>query len=324
MNRDVRNNLHTIKEELLKHQGIASVAASSQLPGEVWNIMRGIVWEGKETDDGAAFGVLSIDEDYFSTVHTDLLKGRSFRPDYPADSVSVILNEKAIQVMEMESPVGGKFDIGDDFLYTIIGITRNFHSLPLNYKIEPVVMVNDPDYYQKVLVRIDPEQFKSVIPYIEELWKKVAPNNPFEYHFLSERFESIYRSEIRAGKIFGTFVILAIIISSLGLFGLTSFITEQRTKEIGIRKACGAKLGEIVLMLVKETSQWVLIAIIIATPISWFLMRKWLQNFEYRTDLSWWIFLLAGLFALIIALLTVSYQSYRAGRRNPVDSLRYE
>ncbi len=324
MNRDVRNNLHTIKEELLKHQGIASVAASSQLPGEVWNIMRGIVWEGKETDDGAAFGVLSIDEDYFSTVHTDLLKGRSFRPDYPADSVSVILNEKAIQVMEMESPVGGKFDIGDDFLYTIIGITRNFHSLPLNYKIEPVVMVNDPDYYQKVLVRIDPEQFKSVIPYIEELWKKVAPNNPFEYHFLSERFESIYRSEIRAGKIFGTFVILAIIISSLGLFGLTSFITEQRTKEIGIRKACGAKLGEIVLMLVKETSQGVLIAIIIATPISWFLMRKWLQNFEYRTDLSWWIFLLAGLFALIIALLTVSYQSYSAGRRNPVDSLRYE
>ncbi len=324
MNRDVRNNLHTIKEELLKHQGIASVAASSQLPGEVWNIMRGIVWEGKETDDGAAFGVLSIDEDYYMTVQTGLISGRNFRPDYPADSISVILNEKAIQVMEMESPVGGKFDIGDDVLYTIIGITRNFHSLPLNYKIEPVVMINDPDYYQRVLVRIDPEQFKSVIPYIEELWKRVAPNNPFEYHFLDERFERIYRSEIRAGKIFGSFVILAIIISTLGLFGLTSFITEQRTKEIGIRKVCGAKLSRIMFMLSKEISQWVMIAIVIATPITWFVMRKWLQNFEYRTELSWWIFLLAGLFALIIALLTVSYQSYSAGRRNPVDSLRYE
>jgi putative ABC transport system permease protein len=324
MNPDIKSNVHTIKEELLKHPGIASVAASSQLPGEVWNIMRGIVWEGKETDDGAAFGVLSIDEDYFSTVQTNLISGRNFQSNFPADSISVILNEKAIQVMGMKSPVGGKFDIGDDFLYTIIGITRDFHSLPMNYKIEPVVMLNDPDYYQRVLVRIDPDQITSVLPYIEELWKKIAPNNPFEYHFLDERFERIYRSEIRAGKIFGSFVILAIIISTLGLFGLTSFITAQRTKEIGIRKVCGAKLSEIMFMLSKEITQWVLIAIVIATPITWFVMRKWLQNFEYRAELSWWIFVLAGLSALIIALLTVSYQSYCAGARNPVDSLRYE
>ncbi len=324
MNRDIRNNLHAMKEKLMTHQGIASVAASSQLPGEVWNIMRGITWKGKETDDGAAFGVLSIDEDYFSTVQTDLTGGRNFRPGYPADSIGVILNEKAIQVMGMKSPVGGEFDIGDDFLYTIIGIARDFHSLPLNYKIEPVVMLIDPDYYQNLLVRIDPEQFASVIPFVEELWKRVAPNNPFEYHFIDERFERIYPSEIRAGKIFCSFVIIAIIISALGLFGLTSFITEQRTKEIGIRKVCGARLSEIIFMLTKEISQWILIAIGIAIPITWLVMRKWLQNFEYRTDLFWWIFVLSGLSALMIALLTVSYQSFRAGRGNPVESLRYE
>jgi len=324
INRDIYQNYRFMKEELLKHQGIHSVSASSELPGEIWSIMRGITWEGKETDGGAAFGFLAIDEDYFETVGTKLIIGSKFQVDYAKDTANVILNEKAIDVMQMESPIGGHFDIGDDYLYNIIGITQDFNSLPLNYKIEPVVMMNEPRNYRRMLIRINPDQWTTILPYIEELWKKISPNNPFEYHFLSERFESIYRSEIRAGKIFGTFVILAIIISSLGLFGLTSFITEQRTKEIGIRKACGAKLGEIVLMLVKETSQWVLIAIIIATPISWFLMRKWLQNFEYRTDLSWWIFLLAGLFALIIALLTVSYQSYRAGRRNPVNSLRYE
>jgi putative ABC transport system permease protein len=185
-------------------------------------------------------------------------------------------------------------------------------------------MLIDPNYYQILLVRIDPDQFPSVIPYIEALWEKVAPNNPFEYHFLDERFERIYRSEIRAGKLFGGFVILCIIISTLGLFGLTVFVTENRTKEIGIRKVCGATLSGIMLLLSREISQWVLIAVAIATPITWFVMSKWLHNFEYRTVLPWWIFVLAGLSALVIALLTVSYQSYRAGRRNPADSLRYE
>ena len=324
INRDIYQNYRMVKEELLKHQGIHFVSASSELPGEIWNIIRSITWEGKETDGGAAFGFLSIDEDYFETVQTKLIDGNNFQVDYAKDSANVILNEKAIDVMQMQSPIGGHFDMGDDYLYNIIGITQNFNSLPLNYKIEPIVMLNDPRNYRRMLIRINFDQWTTTLPYIEDLWKKISPNNPFEYHFLSERFESIYRSEIRAGKIFGIFVILAIIISSLGLLGLTSFITEQRTKEIGIRKACGAKLGEIVRMLVKETSQWVLIAIIIATPISWFLMRKWLQNFEYRTDLSWWIFVLSGLLTLMIALFTVSYQSFSAGRRNPADSLRYE
>lgn len=324
MNQNINNNYKMFKEELLKHQGISSVTATSQLPGEVWNIMRGIVWEGKETDDGAAFGFLAIDEDYFATVKTELIEGRGFLSGFPGDSISVMLNQKAINVMNMKAPVGGKFDIGDEFLYNIIGITEDFNSLPLNYKIEPLMMLNNPNFYRRLLMRVDPDQLQSIISYIEDLWKKVAPENPFEYHFLDERFDRIYRSEIRAGKIFGGFVLIGLIISMLGLFGLISFITEQRAKEIGIRKVCGARLFEIVIMLNREISQWILIAIAIATPITWIVMRNWLQNFEYRTGLSWWIFVSAGALALVIALITVSYQSYYAGSRNPVDSLRYE
>jgi putative ABC transport system permease protein len=226
--------------------------------------------------------------------------------------------------MEMTTPIGGQFDIGDDYLYEIIGITESFNSLPLNYKIEPMVMINDPAYYRRILIKLDPNQLQTITPYIEKSWKTFAPENPFEYHFLDDRFERIYQSEIKAGKIFGGFVIIGILISVLGLFGLTSFITERRNKEIGIRKACGARAWEIIFMLSKEISQWVIISILIAIPVTWLMMSKWLQNFEYRTNLSWWIFLLTGLTALLIALLTVSYQSFLAATRNPVESLRYE
>jgi putative ABC transport system permease protein len=181
-----------------------------------------------------------------------------------------------------------------------------------------------PNYYRRVLMRISPDNVTNTMSHIESVWKKFAPDYPFEYHFLDEQFDYAYRAEQRAGTLFGYFVILAILLSCLGLFGLASFSTEQKTKEIGVRKVLGASVPAIIVLLSKEFTKWVLLANLIAWPIGYFVMKKWLENFAYRTNIGIEIFVGAALIALAIAMLTVSYQSIKAAIANPIKALRYE
>jgi len=323
-NSDIRKNYEVFKNELLQNQKFISITRTSELPTEIWSIMRGIVWEGKETPDGAAFGFAAIDYDFFKTMDIEIVQGRGFSKKFPADTSNYIFNEKAIEVMGMKNPIGKRFSPDENNSGTIIGIVKNFHCLPLTYEIEPMMIQLLPSWDRHILVKVRSDNLPETIKYAENVWHNLAPNYPFEYHFLDEQFEKIYGDELRAGEIFKYFVIIAIFISCLGLLGLASFTAEKRTKEIGVRKLLGASTSRIFSMLSVEFFKWVLIANIIAWPIAWFAMKTWLQNFTYRTPLSLWIFCLSGIIALVIALLTVSYQCIKSASANPIDSLKYE
>ena len=207
--------------------------------------------------------------------------------------------------------------------YTVIGVVKNFHYESLRSQIGPVAMFLPPST-GLVSFRLNTENLSVIISFIEDKWKQFAPGQPFEYSFLDDRFDEMYRSEQRIGNIFSVFTGLAIFVGCLGLFGLAAFTAEQRTKEIGIRKALGATVPGVVYLMSREFVLWVVIANIIAWPIAWFAMNRWLQGFVYKTGMTVWTFLLASALSLSVALLTVSYQANKAARANPVDALKYE
>jgi len=253
-----------------------------------------------------------------------ILDGRDFSRDFAADTARFIINEQAKKYLGFEEPVGHYF-LSDSNRIEIIGVVNDFHSLPLTYKIEPLILNIWPEFYTLALIRILPGNLQEAIDHIEKIWNKVVPGFPFEYNFVDESIDQMYRTEERLGNLLKYFTILAIIIACLGLFGLASFTAEQRTQEIGIRKVMGARVSTVMLLLSREFTWLVVISCLIAIPAALIVMKKvFLQNFEYRTDVAWWIFLGASLAALLIAILTVSYQAARAALSNPADALRYE
>jgi putative ABC transport system permease protein len=320
----LQKNYEAFRLELLQNPDVAAVARSFQIPGEMSAIFRGLRWEGMEAGESVAFGFIPVDYDTLDLLDMEIVQGRKFSREFPADGSNFMLNERAVQVMGLEDPIGKPFSLGENSTGTIVGVVKNFHSMPLNYGIEPVVLLLDPQYYSLALVKIRPGDRRSAISGIEAAWEKFAPGFPFEYHFLDERFELYYGSEILAGKLFRYFVLIAIFISCLGLLGLSAFVAEQKTKEIGIRKALGASVPRVVLLLTKQFLLWVLLANLIAWPIAYVAMRHWLDNYPFRTSLGLPLFLLAAAAALVITILTVSFQAVKAARANPVDSLRYE
>jgi len=323
MNEEVQKNFEVFKNELLQIPDILGVSRASELPGEIWSITRGVRWEGMNSSQGAAFGYLSIDQDFLETMKMELTQGNNFRTE--SETTNVIVNEYAVQLMGMKDPIGKTFSPYQETKSTIIGVVKDFHTLSYQYAIEPVVIVLNPDYYQRILIRIRPEgDTRTTMSRIEAVWGKTAQGFPFEYRFLNERFGLNYAEELRAGKLFKYFVILAVIISGLGLLGLASFTAEQKTKEIGIRKILGASVSEVMILLVKEFMKWVLLANLIAWPAAFFIMNGWLRNFAYRTKLGIPLFLGATILSFGIALLTVSAQAIKAARANPVISLRHE
>jgi predicted permease len=319
----LQKNYEAFRNELLQNPGVEAVARTFQPPGEMSAIVRGIRWEGMEAGESAAFGFIPVDYDTLDLLDMKVVQGRKFSREFPADDSTFILNEKAVDVMGLKDPIGKPFSLTFS-TGTIVGVVKDFHSMPLNYGIEPVVLLLSPDYYNLVLVKIRPASRRGAISGVESAWKKFAPGFPFEYHFLDERFELYYGPEILAGKLFRYFALIAIFISCLGLLGLSAFMAEQKTKEIGIRKALGASVPRIVLLLTKQFLLWALLANIIAWPVAYFAMRNWLDNYPFRTSLGLPLFLLSAGAALLITMLTVSYQAVRAAKANPVDSLRYE
>jgi putative ABC transport system permease protein len=321
------------KNEILHLPGVLKAACSSSDPSVVNN-------ETMFSFEGIAqkkqvFPFMDIDADYLDTMGMELAAGRNFSQDRPSDKKAVILNEILVKQLGWDNPLGkivSMIDVdetgsaGPQFIevpYTVIGVVRDFHFESLHQKIRGHLMKMAGDV-NRISIKLRPGSISETLRSCEKIWRQLEPGYPFEYAFLDESFDRLYRSEQRMGQIFISFTSIAILISCLGLFGLASFTTEQRTKEIGIRKVLGASVANILLLLSREFTKWVLLANIIAWPVAYYAMWKWLQGFAYRIDLEFWIFLLSGIMALFIALLTVVSKSLKAAITNPVNALRYE
>ena len=315
-------NYEAFKNEMMQNPNILSMTQSKPPNQQPWG-ETGFNWEGKNPDEDIMLYPVTVDFDYMNTFGTEMIEGRFFSQEYATDETqAVVINETAAKAMNMTFPVGKRISHGEH-QSTIIGVMKDFHQSSLHNEIEPLLLrISQDGPY--ICARIDSRHVPETIAFIEKIYKKYVRYYPFTYEFLDASIEKYYRSEQKIGAIFTYSTVLAIFIACLGLFGLASFLTQQRTKEIGIRKILGASISRIVLLLSGELTKWVLIANAIAWPIAYLAMKRWLQHFAYRIDLGIWIFILSSSIAILIAFSTVSYQSLKAALMNPVESLRYE
>ncbi len=326
---DIKNNYYTLKQELLKNPVVTGVSATMHTPTNIGSNSGGADWDGKDPELHTLIGFSAVDFDYIETLQIEILAGRSFSRDYATDIANdstgtFLVNEEVVKIMGVENPVGMRFDfIG--LKGKIIGVMKNFHYQSVRNKIEPLALVvSDVRWLNSMVIKIGPGDVIKAMKEITDTWNKIMPQYPLEYHFVDEDYDNMYRIDVRVSKIVQYFTFLAIIIACLGLFGLVSFTSEVRTREIGIRKVMGARIIKIIYLLSAEFTQLVLISCLLAIPIAYFVMKRFLQEFAYRTHLEWWIFALAGVAALLIAIITVSYQSVRTSLINPAQSLRHE
>jgi ABC-type antimicrobial peptide transport system permease subunit len=309
-----------VRNELLKHPNILEMS-QGRIPGNLSTMWSNFNWEGKSPQQEVRMILCTVHYAYLKTLKMEMVEGRWFSEKFPTDPQNYVLNETAIKTMGIQSPLGKRFSFeGQEG--SIIGVVKDCHLSSLHHEKKPVVY--NFSMFPHIMVRIKPENVSKTINFIENQWKQIVPHIPFQYFFLDEAIDNIYKSEQQLGSLFKYFTFLAIFISSLGLLGLASHMAERRTKEIGTRKVFGASISGIVLLLSKEFVKWVIVALIVACPIVWYVMNKWLENFGYRITIEWWIFLLGGGLAMVIAVFTVSYQTIKAARANPVDSLRHE
>jgi putative ABC transport system permease protein len=321
-------SLAPFKGELRNHPGIIDVAASSHVPGQT-TYYNPFLPEGFTRDQMPWMGQLNVDTDFIPTMGIELSAGRNFSSELNTDQTrSVIINETAAKRFGWDNPVGKTIgelsDSGGFIKRPVIGVVKDFHIESLHREITPLLITNNPEWLNSLSIRIAPNKIPETMGFLSEKWKQHNPLRPFRYFFLDDSFDAQYRADERLSKIFSYFSILAIFIACLGLFGLASYTAEQRTKEIGIRKVFGATISGIVKLLTKEFNRWLLVANIIAWPVAYYAMRKWLQGFAYRTNIELYFFVLSAVIALAIALLTVSYQAFKAAKADPVKSLRYE
>jgi putative ABC transport system permease protein len=271
---------------------------------------------------------LSVSENFIELFGLEIVKGESFKRVSSSLDRPVIINETAAREFGLDDPLKARIQYNSKTnVGNIVGVVKDFNYRSLHYAMDPMVLILQPGNCSILNLKMNTNTFsrtEAAINKIKEVWDKYSIDTPFEVHFLDEELQNLYNSEKKFLKTFNLFAGISIFISCMGLLGMSLFIVENRTKEIGIRKVNGARISEVMALLNKDFVKWVVIAFIIATPVAYFAMNKWLENFAYKTSLSWWIFALAGLLALGIALLTVSWQSYKAAVKNPVESLRYE
>ena len=322
---ELKDSYESVRYELMKDPGITHISMTSHSPtGIYWN-GQDWKWEGKDPNVNPLITFFCVDDHFLETFQMNLAEGRFFTPNPAGSGTDVIINERLVEIMGSESGVGSRL-MHDDRSLTVIGVIKDFHFKPVYRDIEPMIIINNPEAraFRYMFIRISPQTIERTLTFIEQTINRFNPNFPFEYHFLDEDYEQLYRRTERFTQLIQTFTLLAIVISCLGLFGLASYMAEQRTKEIGIRKVMGASVSAMVVLLSKEFARWVCIANILAWPVSYWIMHKWLQDFAYRISLTWWIFGISALCAFVVALLTVSYQALKAATANPVNALRYE
>jgi hypothetical protein len=320
----VREKFSTLKEELLRQPGIASVTSGNSSPLDVGSNTHSVTWRGKDPDSQISMNILSVTYDFLEVMKMELAEGRNFSPRFGTDTVNYIINEKALEVMGFENPLGEQLSFWNN-TGAIVGVVKDFHMSSLYNEIEPTIIQLRPGATGTLFIRTEPGRTQEAIASLEAVYDQFNTTDfPFEYHFLDESFRQMYHSETVIGKLAGYFTAFAMLIACLGLFGLAAYAAERRTKEIGIRKVMGATIPSIVSLLSKDFLQLVFIGALVAIPLSWYMMHQWLRNFAYRVEIGAGVFLLAILSVVLIALITVSFQSIRAALANPVDSLRNE
>ncbi|WP_338875147.1 ABC transporter permease [Spirosoma sp. SC4-14] len=315
--------VEAFRQEVMRKPSIVSATTAMSLPVNVQSSSGDLDWTGKDPKLQTNVSCMFVGGDFTRTMNIKLLDGRDFRTDSPADSTNYLINEAAAKLMGMKDPVGKevKFWPGKGH---IIGLMKDFHINSLHDPIKPLILCFDTRNTSYLLVKTRAGQTQQAITDLEQITKDFNPNYPFDYHFVDEEYESLYRSEQQVYSLVNYFGLLAILISCLGLFGLAAFMAEQRTKEIGVRKVLGASVFSLVGMLSQDFLKLVIIALVLSAPLAWWALHQWLETFAYKTELSWWLFGLAGGLAILIAFLTVSYQSIKAALMNPVMSLRSE
>ena len=320
---EIFNAREIFANELKKLPGIAQVSFTNDRPSRVYANTHDPFWEGMQEGDDIGFEFLFTGYDFVKTLGIKVVEGRDFSREFASDTLNYLLNETAVEMMNLEDPLGKQFDFwgrkGE-----IIGIVEDFHYRSLHDRIDPFVILLWPENTGYIMVKSLPGKTTQALSSLQEVYSRFAPHYPFDYSFLDDDFESDYKGEMLIGKLANYFSAVVILISCLGLFGLVSFTAERKTKEIGIRKVLGASLAQLVGLISRDFMPLVLIALVLAVPIAWYLMKQWLQDFYYRISLEPWIFAAAGMAMIIIALTTVSYRAVRAGLINPVDALRNE
>ena len=325
------NNAKAFKNEVLNMPGVVSGTLSGYLPVSESSrndrsYSKEAVMDGKNSFNMQTWG---IDYDYLATFGMEIIAGRNFSPDFGSDSTAIIINETTAKILGYTDPVGQKLyapnedDPSRPEIFNIVGVVRNFHYESLKQTIFPLCFRLDNSPWLASF-KVKTTDIQSLVKQIESKYKAMAPSLPFSYRFLDESFDNMYRTEQRVGQIAISFAVLTILIACLGLFGLVTYMAEQRTKEIGVRKVLGATVSNIVNMLSKDFLKLVIVSAIFAVPLGWWVMNKWLQDFAYRVDIGWWIFFVAIGIAVFIALCTVSFQAIKAAIANPVKSLRTE
>lgn len=320
----IHEHYDAVKNELMQNGAITGIAESESPLTENWSSTSGIKWKGKDPNLSTDFPVVGVNFDYGKTVGWEITEGRNFKKELATDSFGVVLNEAAVQFMTLKNPVGEILDWNGERLH-VIGVVKNMIMRSPYDPVRPTMYYLSGNTGGLVIMKLNQSAPpRESLAKIETVFKKFNPDQPFESSFVDEVYAMKFGNEQRIGKLAGFFALLAILISCLGIFGLASFVAEQRTKEIGVRKVLGASVFNCWKLLSKDFFWLVCISLLIATPLGWYFMNGWLQNFEYRAPVSWWVFAVAGFGALIITLVTVSFQSIKAAMMNPVKSLRSE
>jgi len=330
----VEDQLPAFKNELLTVSGVESASGTSTMPGN--QNFFGTTWQEMGSKAPMTGRGMIVDEDFDKTLGLEIKEGRFFSKDFSTDTLSVVLNERAVKELGLKTAIGSRLTSpdniynapdGSSYVYNVVGVVKDFHYHSLHEPISPLVIINSKKFGGRsglVALRIKGDNFKKATGDIGAIWKKFVKEKPFNYYFLDKSLAEQYQAEQTTQRIFTIFSGLAIFIACIGLLGLAAYATQQRTREISIRKVLGASEGSIVSMLSKDFLKLVLLSSAIAFPIAWWGMNKWLQDFAYRTNVGWWIFIVAGVAALLIALFTVSTQALKAAFTNPIKNLRTE
>ncbi len=321
-----KNKYRILRDEIQKLPGVVSVSGANYIPpGNQWWIM---YMTDPSTGKKMELEQIMCDYDLVETLGIKMVEGRTFSRQYRTDTLAVLINQSGLKLMGAQNPLESVLFMGDSnnirTRRAIIGVFEDFHIRSLYEKVQPMLLFLAPDASQQMAIRFSSNDTKSTLKAIEELWPSVFPEDPIQYLFVDEALRQYYLKEDQAQSLITVFAFLSLVIALLGLFGLSAFALERRTKETGIRKVNGASPLDILYVLTRQFALWILIAFIVSVPVSWYAMHRWLQHFAYRTEISWWIFLLAFSISILVAGITICWRTYLAAVRNPVDALRYE
>jgi putative ABC transport system permease protein len=325
---DLKKSYPMIKEELLHEPYVKSITAGLDQPGHIGSNSDNASWEGKSPDVDILVSMSSVDFDFVETMGIEMKAGRSFSKNYPSDvkhdsSANFLINEQMEKIMGMENAVGARLRFGS--VGTVVGVMKDFNFESLHNKIEPLaISMWGQQFWNFMYIRINPGNLPETIKQLEKAWKRIMPAYPFEYHFVDQDFDNMYRTEIRMKTLMNYFALFAILIAAIGLFGMATYTVEQRTREVGIRKALGAPPRTIFRLFTWQFLQLLVLATIISVPVAWYLLSNFLKNYSYHTRLNAWIFALAASITLLVAFAAISYQTIRAIRTNPAETLKHE